>query len=62
MLCCDSIMLSDEESEISVIGWNSSEVVVFSNFFFKKYQLLQQYSGIPAIYLRNTKISLLKSE
>lgn len=55
-------MLSDEESEISVIGWNSSEVVVFSNFFFKKYQLLQQYSGIPAIYLRNTKISQLKSE
>lgn len=49
MLCCDSIMLSDEESEISVIGWNSSEVVVFSNFFFKKYLLLQQNSGIPAI-------------
>lgn len=62
MLCCDSIMLSDEESEISVIGWNSSEVVVFSNFFFKKYLLLQQNSGIPAIYLRNTKISQLKSE
>lgn len=50
------------KSEISVIGWNSSKVLVFNNFFFKKYLILQQNSGIPAVYLRNTKISQLKSE
>lgn len=55
-------MLGQMKSEISVIGWNSSEVLVFNNFFLKKYLILQQNSGIPAVYLKNTKISQLKSE